>query len=201
MIQTGFESRVKVQQIIDSQLPEYVLDENPSAVDFLKQYYIGQEYQGGPTDITDNLDQYLKLDNLTPEVVVGLTTLSVGIASTNTTISVTSTKGFPENYGLLKIGDEIITYTGLTTNTFTDCKRGFCGITSYHEINNHEDLVFSDTTASAHDANDKIQNLSSLFLKEFYKKTKSTLTPGLEDVPFVEQINAGNFIKESRSLY
>jgi len=60
MIQTGFESRVKVQQIIDSQLPEYVLDESPKAVDFLKQYYIGQEYQGGPIDITDNLDQYLK---------------------------------------------------------------------------------------------------------------------------------------------
>ena len=124
MIQTGFESRVKVQQIIDSQLPEYVLDESPKAVDFLKQYYIGQEYQGGPIDITDNLDQYLKLDNLTPEVVVGLTTLSVGISTSDTTISVTNTKGFPENYGLLKINDEVITYTGLTTNTFTGCIRG-----------------------------------------------------------------------------
>ena len=201
MIQTGFESRVKVQQIIDSQLPEYVLDESPKAVDFLKQYYIGQEYQGGPIDITDNLDQYLKLDNLTPEVVVGLTTLSVGLSTSDTTIPVTSTKGFPENYGLLKINDEVITYTGLTTNTFTGCIRGFCGITSYHETNNQEELVFSDTTASTHTTNAKIQNLSSLFLKEFYKKTKSTLTPGLEEVPFVDQINAGNFIKESRSLY
>ena len=201
MIQTGFESRVKVQQIIDSQLPEYVLDESPKTVDFLKQYYISQEYQGGPTDITDNLDQYLKLDNLTPEVVVGLTTLSVGISTSDKTISVTSTKGFPENYGLLKINDEVITYTGLTTNTFTGCKRGFCGITSYHQLNNQEELIFSDTTAAAHTSSTKIQNLSSLFLKEFYKKTKSTLTPGLEDVPFADQINAGNFIKESRSLY
>ena len=201
MIQTGFESRVKVQQIIDSQLPEYILDESPKTVDFLKQYYIGQEYQGGPIDITDNLDQYLKLDNLTPEVVVGSTTLSTGIAATTTTIEVASTKGFPENYGLLKINDEVITYTGLTTNTFTGCKRGFCGITSYHELNNQEELVFSDTTAAAHTSNSNIQNLSSLFLKEFYKKTKSTLTPGLEDVPFTDPINAGNFIKESRSLY
>ena len=201
MIQTGFESRVKIQQIIDSQLPEYVLDENPKTVDFLRQYYIGQEYQGGPTDITDNLDQYLKLDNLTPEVVVGSTTLSVGISTSDTTISVSNTKGFPENYGLLKIDDEVITYTGLTTNTFTGCIRGFCGITSYHESNNQEELVFSDTTAATHTTDAKIQNLSSLFLKEFYKKTKSTLTPGLEDTPFAEQINAGNFIKESRSLY
>ena len=80
MIQTGIEPKVKVQQIIENQLPEYVLSESPRAVDFLKQYYISQEYQGGNIDISDNLDQYLKLDNLTPDVVVGSTTLSTGIA-------------------------------------------------------------------------------------------------------------------------
>ena len=142
MIQTGFESRVKVQQIIDSQLPEFILDENPKASEFLKQYYISQEYQGGPVDIAENLDQYLKLDNLTPEVVVGFTSLSSGISSTTTTIEVSTTKGFPQNYGLLKIDDEIITYTGLTTNTFTGCIRGFSGITNYHRDLNSEELVF-----------------------------------------------------------
>ena len=79
MIQTGIESRIKIQDIISNQLPEYVLGESPKAVDFLKQYYISQEYQGGPVDIAENLDQYLKLDNLIPEVVVGSTTLSSDI--------------------------------------------------------------------------------------------------------------------------
>ena len=51
MIQTGFESRVKVQQIIDNQLPNFILDESPNTSEFLKQYYVSQEYQGGPTDI------------------------------------------------------------------------------------------------------------------------------------------------------
>ena len=73
MITTGIDKRVKVQQIIENQLPEFLLSESPKAVDFLKQYYISQEYQGGPIDLTDNLDQYIKLDNLTPEVVVGET--------------------------------------------------------------------------------------------------------------------------------
>ena len=90
MIQTGFESRVKIQQIIDSQLPEFILDESPKVVDFLRQYYISQEYQGGATDIVENLDQYLTIDNLTPEVVVGFTTLSSGISSTATTIQVST---------------------------------------------------------------------------------------------------------------
>ncbi len=46
MIQTGFESRIKVQDLIDHQLPEFILEESPNAVEFLKQYYISQEYQG-----------------------------------------------------------------------------------------------------------------------------------------------------------
>jgi len=88
MIQTGIESRVKIQDIISNQLPEYVLDESPKALEFLKQYYISQEYQGGPVDIAENLDQYLKVDNLTSEVVVGFTTLSSDIGSDDNTISV-----------------------------------------------------------------------------------------------------------------
>ena len=201
MIQTGFESRVKVQQIIDSQLPEFILDESPKAVDFLKQYYISQEYQGGPVDISENLDQYLKVDNLTPEVVVGFTTLSTGISSSANTIQVSTTKGFPQNYGLLKIDNEIITYTGLTTNTFTGCVRGFSGITSYHQDLHSEELVFSTSSSASHVGLTTVQNLSSLFLKEFYKKIKYSLTPDLENKEFVADLNVGNFIKEARTLY
>ena len=201
MIETGFESRVKVQQLIDSQLPEFVLDENPKSVEFLKQYYISQEYQGGPTDITDNLDQYLKLDNLTPEVIVDTTRTTSGITSTDTTIAVNSTKGFPNEYGLFKINNEVITYTGVTTNSFTGCQRGFSGITSYHSDLNQEELVFLDSSREDHSKDDVVHNLSSLFLKDFYKKLKFTFAPGLEDVDFVKELNAGNFIKEARSFY
>ena len=182
MIETGFEPRIKVQQIIDSQLPEFILDESPKAADFLKQYYISQEYQGGPVDIAENLDQYLKVDNLTPEVVVGLTSLTSAINSSSTTIQVLSTKGFPQKYGLFKIDDEIITYTGITTNTFTGCIRGFSGITNYHKQLNQEELVFSQTESTSHAQNSKVQNLSSLFLQEFYKKIKYSLSPGLESL-------------------
>ena len=201
MIQTGIESRVKIQQVIENHLPEFILDENPKALDFLKQYYISQEYQGGPTDLADNLDQYLKLDNLTPEVVVGFTSLSSAIGTDDTTINVSSTKGFPQSYGLLKIDNEIITYTGSTSNSFTGCVRGFSGITSYHQDLELEELVFSTSSQEEHASDSKIQNLSSLFLKEFYKKQKYTFLPGLEDVDLTSSLNAGNFIKESKSLY
>jgi len=206
MIQTGvesIESRVKIQQIISSQLPNFILDESPNTLEFLKQYYVSQEYQGGPTDIAENLDQYLKLDNLTPETVVNNVNLSEDIGTDVNVgiITVTSTKGFPQKYGLLKIDDEIITYTGITTNTFIGCIRGFSGITSYHADLNQEELVFSKSKIEKHKKNSSVQNLSSLFLKEFYKKIKNTFTPGLEEYDFVNDLNVGNFIKKARSFY
>jgi hypothetical protein len=196
MITTGFDTRIKVQQVIDNQLPEFILSESPKAAEFLKQYYVSQEFQGGNIDIVDNLDQYLRLDNLTPDVISGQTSLSAEITTTSSTINVDSTKGFPKQYGLLKIDDEVITYTGLTTNTFTGCVRGFSGITSYHADNAPEELVFSDTSVAEHTSGSTVLNLSSLFLKEFYTKIKHTLTPGLEDADFVSDLNVSNFIKE-----
>ena len=126
-----FDKRIKVNTVIENQLPEFLLADFPKATEFFKQYYISQEFQGGTNDLINNLDQYLKVDNLVPEVVVGLTSITSAIDSTDTTITVPSTKGFPSEYGLLKIDNEIISYTGITTNTFTGCLRGFSGITGY----------------------------------------------------------------------
>ena len=106
--------RIKVNTIIENQLPEFILSDFPNAVEFFKQYYISQEFQGGPSDLIGNFDQYLKVDNLVPEVIVGTTVITSDVNTSDTTISVTSTKGFPDEYGLLKIGNEIITYTEIT---------------------------------------------------------------------------------------
>jgi len=199
-----FEKRVQINQIIENNLPEFIRSEFPNAVEFLKQYYISQEYQGGSIDIAENLDQYLKLDNLTSEVMIGSTTLTSSISSTNTSITVASTKGFPQEYGLIKIDDEIITYTGILGNTFTGCIRGFSGITGYSgvaTITNQKSLIFSTSKSAEHTSGSVVQNLSSLFLKEFYKKLKFYLTPGLENTDFYSGLNVNNFIKSARSFY
>ena len=201
MIATGFDVRVKIQQIVQNQIPEFLLSESPKAADFLKQYYISQEYQGGPIDIAENLDQYLKVDNLTPEVISGTTKLKNTLTSSTGTIVVDSTKGFPDQYGLLKIDNEIITYTGITTNSFTGCIRGFSGITSYRQVNNPEELVFSTSSAGIHTSGVEVKNLSSLFLQEFYNKIKYTFVPGLENTSLTSNLDVSNFIKEAKSLY
>ena len=95
----------------------------------------------------------------------------------------------------------MFTYTGLTTNSFTGCVRGFSGITTYHAENAPGELVFSTSSSATHKNDAVVVNLSSLFLQEFYKKLKVTLTPGLENVDFVSNLDVSNFIKEARTFY
>jgi hypothetical protein len=196
MIQTGFENKIKIQELVENQVPEFILDENPKFVEFLKQYYISQEYQSASVNILDNIDEYLKLDNLTPDVVNGKTILSKNITSSNTIIEVESTKGFPNSYGLIEIGDEIITYKQKTSNSFIDCIRGFSGIKQYAQ-----ELIFDSSSTSSHLAGSSVKNLSVLFLQEFYTKIKYTLLPELSKTNLDPNLNINNFLKNSKSLY
>ena len=139
---------------------------------------------------------------------MGVTTISAGISTSDTTITVPSTKGFPSEYGLLKIDDEIISYTGITSTTFTGCIRGFSGITGYNVgvssslLNiNQESLKFSETTATSHTSGSSLTNLSVLFIQEFFKKMKKTFLPGLENNDFADNLDVGNFTKFARSFY
>jgi hypothetical protein len=199
------EKRIQFSNIVRNQLPSYVREEFPLVEEFLSQYYVSQEFQGAPIDLIQNIDSYIKLDQVTNQV--DSVTLSSDISSIDDTIfiniteSPTGTNGFPEKYGLLKIDDEIITYTGKTFNSFTGCIRGFSGISSYISQNQPDQLVFSKTESTEHSADSIITNLSSLFLKEFLLKIKHQITPGFESRQFTENLNESLFIKQSKDFY
>ena len=187
------EKRVQFQDVVENQLPTYVQTEFPLVSEFLKSYYISQEFQGAPADLIQNIDKYVKVDELTD------LTEHVGLGSdinfADTTIPVdlsnypSGTLGFPETYGLIKINDEIITYTGLTTAGFTGCFRGFSGISSYKAADHPDQLVFDSTVATDHERGATISNLSCVFLKDFLLKTKHQLLPGFENRKLHKDLN------------
>jgi len=213
------EKRVQFNDIVKNQLPQYVREEFPLVSEFLSQYYLSQEYQGGAVDLIQNIDNYIKLNeitNLNQSVI-----LEGPISFDNETINIDldnspkGTSGFPDSYGLLKIGDEIITYTGKTSSSFTGCIRGFSGVSSYQKIDNPEELVFKSTLALEHSKGSIIKNLSVLFLNEFLKKIKRQFLPGFEDrslavrkIPRVAggptndfPLDQNIFIKQSKDFY
>ena len=199
------EKRIKFNNIVQNQLPTYVREQYPLISEFLKQYYIAQEYQGAPIDLIQNIDQYTKLDRTTNLSYSAKLASDIDFDDTTITVDATEsyigTNDFPDSYGLIKIGNEIITYTGKTDFTFTGCIRGFSGVSSYRSDISPEELVFDSTESSNHAAGSEILNLSCLFLKEFLFKTKIQLIPGLENREFAEQLNESIFIKNAKDFY
>jgi hypothetical protein len=199
------EKRIQFSNIVFNQLPAYVREEFPLVAEFLSEYYRAQEFQGSPIDLIQNIDKYIKVDEITNQIDSII--LNDNVTSIDDTLNIniirspSGTHGFPEKYGLLKINDEIITYTAKTFNSFTGCIRGFSGTNSYKSQNHPDQLLFSESESANHSAGDIIFNLSSLFLKEFLSKIKYQLTPGFENRTLDKNLNQSLFIKQSKDFY
>jgi hypothetical protein len=190
--------RVKIQNLIESQIPEFLNEESPLFQEFLNQYYISQEYTTGLNDLAINLNQYKGIENFNAETFYNACELSSNVLSFDGEIFVNTTFGFPSSYGLLKIDTEIITYTGITTNSFTGCVRGFSGI----DVNSdHSELVFKSTSVEEHSSGSKVFNLNLLFFNEIFKKFKSQYLLGFEDRNFHPQINLQNILTRAKDFY
>jgi len=190
------QTRIPFKTIVKNQLPSYVRDEFPLLGEFLSQYYLSQEFQGAPLDLLQNIDRYVKLNNnanVTKSVL-----LRNNITYYDDIIYVSNTNGFPDEYGLIKIDDEIITYTGKNSFSFTGCIRGFQGY-SQNDVN--DTFTFSNTTSSSHAAEATVENLSVDFLLRFFKKVKHQFLPGLEDTALSDKIDKNLFVKQAKDFY
>ena len=193
--------RVKIGSILESQIPEFLTVESPLLVEFLEQYYTSLESQGGSVDIISNINQYKNSKKFNRVDLISETTLTSDILTFDTTISVTSTKGWPDSYGLLKIDDEIITYTSKTETSFENCIRGFSGIENLSSLSNPEFAVFSSTQSAEHDSSTLVENLSNLFLLEFFENFKYEFLPGFEARDFYKDIKIENVAYKIKDLY
>jgi hypothetical protein len=193
------EVRVKISQVVESQLPRFVKEEFPLVVEFLKQYYRSFEFQSGSSDLLQKIDQYIKIDQLAN--LTESTSLTSDVSFVDDEISVSSTYGFPDSYGLILIDDEIITYTSKTSTKFQGCIRGFSGVTSYDDPTTTDQLIFSTSEVAEHTSGSEVTNLSILFLKEFFNKLKKQVSPGFESRSLYSSLNDGLFVKQSKDFY
>ena len=196
--------RIKINHILDSQIPEFLNEESPIFQEFLNEYYTSQEHQTGIVDLSSNIQKYKKIQNFNSETLIDLNLPSVltsDVLSFDDTISVSHTIGYPSKYGLIKIDNEIITYTGITTNKFTGCIRGFSGIDSLEKDNTPELLNFSITEASEHKKNTPLKNLNFIFFFEIFKKFKYQFLPGFEERNLSPNISLENILSRARDFY
>ena len=70
-------TRVKISTVVENQLPEFIKADFPLAGEFLAQYYTALEGQGSTLDVLQNIDKYVKVDELTDLIAVSYTHLTL----------------------------------------------------------------------------------------------------------------------------
>lgn len=193
--------RVKIDSILESQIPEFIQEDSPLFVEFLRQYYKSLEYQSGTVDLAVNLKKYKNIEKFNNTDLTTSTTLTDEVLSFDDVISVTSTVGWPDTYGLLKINDEIITYTSKTENSFVGCIRGFSGVDNIESFEKSSFLNFSSTSSAEHQNGSVVTNLSNLFLVKFFEKYKLEFLPGFENRDFNPNVSIENVLINARNFY
>ena len=193
--------RVKISHLIESQIPEFLTQESPLFKSFLIQYYESQEHQSGMADLANNLAEYRKIGAFNDETLTVSTTLTNSCYAGDTTLTVTSTTGWPDTYGLLKIDNEVITYTSKTATTFLGCARGFSGIDQISKEDNAEFANFAETSAAVHASGSSVINLSNLFLQTFFTKFKTEFLPGFENRTFQTGTSVTNILTRAKDFY
>jgi hypothetical protein len=202
-------NKVKISNILDSQIPNFIKEDNPLFKEFLLQYFISEERKYGSIYLSENISSYKNISTYSDiNFLLSPTILLNDITSFDDTIvvhsyipNVNATIGFPNTYGLLKIDDEIITYTGITTNSFTGCIRGFSGVDKIESNNDPEFLSFNITNSGEHFSGARVENLSFIYLSKFYQKYKYLFIPGFENRNFKENLSVENILSRARDFY
>ena len=56
--------RIRLSQVLESQIPDFINDEFPLFKEFLRQYQESNEIPGAAYDLMSNIDKYVDLDSI-----------------------------------------------------------------------------------------------------------------------------------------
>ena len=110
------DKKVKISNILGSQIPEFIQADNPLFKEFLTQYYASEEREYGTTYLADNISSLKKISTIADVSLVEKQTVPAPNSTTpekppllksltyafDDEITVDRGEGFPDTYGLLK---------------------------------------------------------------------------------------------------
>ena len=164
--------------LIESQLPDFIVEDYPLVTNFLSKYYEALSISEGPQDVINNFEKYLDVDTFSPEILVKTASLELEITlgTDNIDITVDNTDGFPNSNGMIMIDQEIFLYTSRTQTQFKNCIRGYSAKTELGDLYN--DIKFVNSAAAVHKQYAVVNNLSNLLLAALIKNYEEQYTSG-----------------------
>ncbi len=193
------EKIIDTSALIEKQLPSFVRESNQKFISFLTSYYESQEVKYNSLDIVQHLVDYYNIGYYTPNKLIESTLVASLVSSTDTTITVFSTIGFPESNGYIQIDDEIIFYKSKTKTQFVECIRA-TGAFILEKIPSSNVVYQESKEATNHLPESKVINISYQFVTEFFDRIKSEISPTLPET-LAPELNISSFLKNISSFY
>ena len=174
-----------------TRFPEFVANDKPKIVEFIKSYYKSLESPFYPLDMVTNLLEYYNINNSYFKDLVQSTEL---ISLIDDVITLKTTKGFPDS-GFVKINEEVIRYEKRTSTTLENLSRGVGAIL---KVDNN--FIFQTSLEESHSSGDLVYNIAYDFAFYFYTKIKYEI---LNDFPLSlnENLNLSTLLKTIKSYY
>lgn len=192
------EKRSNISLLIENQFPSFVQQNNSGFIRFLESYYESLENQYQPLDIASNLIDYYNVGYYRKNQLVEKTSLSSNLLSTDTSITVESTVGFPSNNGYIQIDDEIIFYREKSSTQFLDCVRG----TKALVLKNipKSEVILVDSESGEHKSGSHVYNIAYTYAIEFFRRIKSEIAPLIPE-KVSDGLDISSFLKQIKSFY
>ena len=192
-------NKLTISDLVDQQLPSFIVDEFPTFVKFFEEYYKSLEVSGGVLDIQNNFLEYSNVDNLRKFNLVKTYKLESAIDDSATSIVVDKIDGLSTDGGVIGIGSEIIQYesVNISTRTLTGCKRGFTATTTF----DNQKTTVQTSTAQSHAADAVVTNYSNLILFFVLKNYEEQYLAGFPHENISDQIGKDTLIRNIKDFY
>ena len=189
----------KISALIESQLPNFIVDEYPLFSKFLEKYYEAQENSGQPLDLANNILEYADINYYESNLLKENTLLSSTISASDSTIVLDAGDSFPDKNGYVRINDETIFYGRRNGNILTNCSRGVSGNTTLGDL--YEQSSFVTTEAAGHVSGSVVYNVSNLFLYALIKSFESQYLASFPEKYLKGAVDKRTLIKNIKQFY
>tara|TARA_B100001059_G_scaffold92723_1_gene91831 strand:- start:18888 stop:28853 length:9966 start_codon:yes stop_codon:yes gene_type:complete len=192
-------NKLTISDLVDQQLPSFIVDEFPTFVKFFEEYYKSLEISGGILDVQNNFLEYTNVDNLRKFNLVKTYKLQTAIDSTATSIVVDKIDGLSTDGGIIGIGSELIYYrtVDISNKTLIDCERGFSATTKFDSLN----TTVETSIAQDHAVDAVVTNYSNLILFFVLRNYEKQYLAGFPHENISDQIGKDTLIRNIKDFY
>jgi len=189
---------VSASSQIDSLLPSHIVTSYDRFVDFMQRSYESEERQGFGSDLLQNLSKYRSLETYRNQIVKS-SVLKINLDIGDSELTLTDGTGFPEENGVILVGDEVILYRTREDNVLYDLQRGASGTSILPTLISSGKYL--KTVEESHIVGTEVHNLSVLFLVAMLDNIHESYAPNISSDRVSGLITRSSLLQNIKDFY